>query len=264
MVRCCSSDTHFQGCFHSSSCCFLCLTCAPLLGQAVEGDHVQAAWLGIANEQPLLLLLQWLPDLESRDLQLLVSQWLAGACGGSLACRTVAVEAGLPGTLLEVLAQPERLDRRCADALLGLLQDLGSLSLRPQELKGLLRLLRCEQGSHAYCGRAVRALSAMAAREGAGALQYFDLTPPMAGIMVPVIQRWPGSGFAFHAWLFLSSDGPLPQGVFSASSAPGTPTSPSSPVYPRLGKGLRRKQLYRCGWGQEMRLTLAVSHVPAC
>ncbi|XP_072572045.1 neurobeachin-like protein 2 isoform X2 [Paramormyrops kingsleyae] len=215
-----------------------------LMNMAVEGHHAQAAWLGIANEQPLLLLLQWLPDLESRDLQLLVSQWLAGACGGSLACRTVAVEAGLPGTLLEVLAQPERLDRHCADALLGLLQDLGSLSLRPQELKGLLRLLRCERGPHPYCGRAVRALSAMAAREGAGALQYFDLTPPMAGIMVPVIQRWPGSGFAFHAWLFLSSDGPLPHGEFTATSAPGTPTSPSSPVYPRLGKGLRRKQLY--------------------
>uniref|UniRef100_A0A8C2FYA8 Neurobeachin-like 2 n=1 Tax=Cyprinus carpio TaxID=7962 RepID=A0A8C2FYA8_CYPCA len=177
-----------------------------LMNMAVEGEHSQAMQLGISNEQPLLLLLQWLPDLGSRSLQLLVSQWLAAVCRGTLSCRTVAVEADLVGALLEVLSEPPvRLDRQCADALLGLLQDLGSLSLRPCELKSLLKLLRTEPGEppHPYCGRVVRVLSAMAARgEGVcSALQYFDLMPPMAGIMVPAIQRWPGSAFAFHAWL---------------------------------------------------------------
>uniref|UniRef100_A0A671PMP1 Neurobeachin-like protein 2 n=1 Tax=Sinocyclocheilus anshuiensis TaxID=1608454 RepID=A0A671PMP1_9TELE len=177
-----------------------------LMNMAVEGEHSLAMQLGISNEQPLLLLLQWLPDLGSRSLQLLVSQWLAAVCRGTLSCRTVAVEADLVGALLEVLSEPPvRLDRQCADALLGLLQDLGSLSLRPCELKSLLKLLWTEPGAppHPYCGRVVRVISAMAARGegGCSALQYFDLMPPMAGIMVPAIQRWSGSAFAFHAWL---------------------------------------------------------------
>ncbi|XP_051574482.1 neurobeachin-like protein 2 isoform X2 [Myxocyprinus asiaticus] len=214
-----------------------------LMNMAVEGEHSQAMQLGISNEQPLLLLLQWLPDLGSRSLQLLVSQWLAAICRGTLSCRTVAVEVGMVGALLEVLSEsPERLDRQCADALLGLLQDLGSLSLRPRELKGLLRLLRTEPGAppHPYCGRVVRVLYAMAARGecGRSALQYFDLMPPMAGVMVPAIQRWPGNAFAFHAWLCLNTDFPSPQHHFSESHL----TNPDSAV--RMAKGPRRKQLY--------------------
>uniref|UniRef100_A0A8C1RYC0 Neurobeachin-like protein 2 n=1 Tax=Cyprinus carpio TaxID=7962 RepID=A0A8C1RYC0_CYPCA len=201
-----------------------------LMNMAVEGEHSQAMQLGISNEQTLLLLLQWLPDLGSRSLQLLVSQWLAAVCRGTLSCRTVAVEAGLVGALLEVLSEaPERLDRQCSDALLGLLQDLGSLSLRPCELKSLLKLLRTEPGAppHPYCGRVVRVLSAMAARRegGCSALQYFDLTPPMAGIMVPAIQRWPGSAFAFHAWLYnmvRMAKGPRRKQLYSFFTASGT------------------------------------------
>ncbi|XP_029359422.1 neurobeachin-like protein 2 isoform X2 [Echeneis naucrates] len=221
-----------------------------LMNMAVEGEHAHAHHLGISNDQPLLLLLQWLPDLSGqRDLQLLVAQWLATVCRGSFSCRTVAVEAGMVGALLQVLSQPQSLDRQCADALLGLLQDLGSLCLKPEELKSLLRLLRMDQESgalqgkvHPYCARIIRVFSAMAAREGQdSALQYFDLTPPMAGIMVPTIQRWPGSGFSFHAWLCLNMEFPSCHSEFfnnrrsRANSGTGTHD---------IGKGTRRKQLY--------------------
>ncbi|KAM9352743.1 neurobeachin-like protein 2 [Symphorus nematophorus] len=215
-----------------------------LMNMAVEGEHAHAHHLGISNDQPLLLLLQWLPDLSGqRDLQLLVAQWLAAVCGGSLSCRTVAVEAGMVGALLQVLSQPKNLDRQCADALLGLLQDLGSLCLRPEELKSLLRLLRVDQDNgavvgkvHPYCARIIRVLSAMAAREGQdSALQYFDLTPPMAGIMVPTVQRWPGSGFAFHAWLCLNKE-------FSNNRKPSANSGTGGQH--DMGKGPRRKQLY--------------------
>ncbi|XP_041797544.1 neurobeachin-like protein 2 isoform X1 [Chelmon rostratus] len=215
-----------------------------LMNMAVEGEHSHAHHLGISNDQPLLLLLQWLPDLSGqRDLQLLVAQWLAAVCGGSLSCRTVAVEAGMVGALLQVLSQPQSLDRQCADALLSLLQDLGSLCLRPEELKCLLRLLRVDQDNgtavgkvHPYSTRIIRVLSAMAAREGQdSALQYFDLTPPMAGIMVPTIQRWPGSGFAFHAWLCLNME-------FSNNRKP--PANSGTGAQHDMGKGPRRKQLY--------------------
>ncbi|XP_037393024.1 neurobeachin-like protein 2 isoform X1 [Pygocentrus nattereri] len=219
-----------------------------LMNMAVEDDHSQSPQCGISNVQPLLLLLQWLPELSSRSLQQLVSQWLAAVCRVSLSCRTVAVEAGMVRHLLDVLSEPpERLDRQCVDALLGLLQDLGSLSLRPPELKSLLKLLRTELGAtpHPYTARAIRVLSAMAARgpyrgeRGSSALQYFDLTPPMAGIMVPSIQRWPGSGFAFHAWLCLNTEFPPQQQQHHSESRLSAPESML-----RMTKGPRRKQLY--------------------
>ncbi|KAM4736367.1 neurobeachin-like protein 2 isoform 1-T1 [Anableps anableps] len=222
-----------------------------LMNMAVEGEHAHAHHLGISNDQPLLLLLQWLPDLSGqRDLQLLVAQWLAAVSGGSRSCRTVAVEAGMVGALLQVLSQPQSLDRQCADALLGLLQDLGSLCLRPEELKSLLRLLRMDQDSgvvggriHPYCTRMICVLSAMAAREGRdSALQYFDLTPPMAGIMVPTIQRWPGSGFAFHAWLCLNMDFPPYHSEFFNNNK--HPSNADKGAQYDMGKGPRRKQLY--------------------
>ncbi|KAJ8004840.1 hypothetical protein DPEC_G00140480 [Dallia pectoralis] len=220
-----------------------------LMNMAVEGEHSHAIHLGISNDQPLLLLLQWLPELAPhRELQLLVSQWLAAVCGGSRPCRTVAVEAGLVEVLLGVLSQPEKLDRQCADALLGLLQDLASLCLRPAELKNLLRMLRLPEPvgqsaevatgnkTHPYCACVIRVLSAIAAREGRdSALQYFDLTHPLSGIMVPPVQRWPGNGFAFHAWLCLNTDFPTQR-----------PEQPSGPGLTSrgMGKGPRRKQLY--------------------
>ncbi|KAF7669441.1 hypothetical protein LDENG_00186230 [Lucifuga dentata] len=221
-----------------------------LMNMAVEGEHAQAHHLGISNNQPLLLLLQWLPDMAGqRDLQLLVAQWLAAVCGGSLSCRTVAVEAGMVGALLQILSQPKSLDRQCADALLGLFQDLGSLCLKPEELKSLLRLLRVDQdngagkGMHPYCARIIRVLSAMAARKGQdSALQYFDLSPPMAGIMVPTIQRWPGSGFAFHAWVCLNMEFPSCYSDFSNTRKP--PSNLGTGAQHDIGKGPRRKQLY--------------------
>ncbi|RXN00425.1 Neurobeachin-like protein 2 [Acipenser ruthenus] len=200
--------------------------------KAVEGDHTQVPAVRINNEQPLLLLVQWIPKLTSRDLQVLLSDWLGRACGGTLQDRTTAVQAGLVSALLDVLSDHHCLDRKCADQLIGLLQSLGALSLPPGELKRLLLLLRPESeapgATHPYCDRMVQALSAMAGHEGVdSALQYFDLTPSMAGIMVPAIQRWPGYGFSFHAWLCLNMQ--RPQGL-----APQR----------RLGKGPRRKQLY--------------------
>uniref|UniRef100_A0AAZ3R101 Neurobeachin-like protein 2 n=1 Tax=Oncorhynchus tshawytscha TaxID=74940 RepID=A0AAZ3R101_ONCTS len=211
-----------------------------LMNMAVEGEHAHTHHLGVSNDQPLLLLLQWLPDLApQRDLQLLVAQWLAAVCGGSLACRTVAVEAGLVGAVLHVLSQPQRLDRQCADCLLGMLQDMGSLCLRPAELKSLLRT-----GTHPYCARIIRVLAAMAARVGRNsALQYFDLTHPLAGIMVPTVQRWAGSGFSFHAWLCLNMDFPQYHSEFSTPSTRPSAGAPGAATR-GMGKGPRRKQLY--------------------
>uniref|UniRef100_A0A670ZS51 Neurobeachin-like protein 2 n=1 Tax=Pseudonaja textilis TaxID=8673 RepID=A0A670ZS51_PSETE len=181
-----------------------------LLNMAVEGDHTASPPRLIHNEQPLLILTQWIPELTSRDLQIFLSEWLKKICNASLQSLTTCVRAGMVGCLLDALsAAQQNLDRKCTENLVDLLQALGSLSIRPGELRQLLKLLRTENGAgcHPYTVKVVRALSGMARKERPDrALQYFDLVPSMAGIMVPTIQKWPGVGFAFHAWLCLLAE----------------------------------------------------------
>ncbi|XP_065523059.1 neurobeachin-like protein 2 isoform X4 [Lathamus discolor] len=184
-----------------------------LLNMALEGDHSSFPVRPIRNEQPLLILLAWLPALACRELQVFLSGWLRRLCEASLPSRLTCVKAGMVGCLLAALATEPALPTACSENLLELLRALGSLSIRPGELRQLLRLLRREpgQGPHPYVEPVIRALSGMARVEGPPrALQCFDLTPGMAGIMVPTIQKWPGSAFAFHAWLCLSEEEPEP------------------------------------------------------
>lgn len=181
--------------------------------QAVEGDHSSFPVRPIRNEQPLLILLAWLPALESRDLQVFLSARLRRLCEASLPSRLTCVKAGMVGSLLGALATEPALPGACSQNLLELLRSLGSLSIRPGELRQLLRLLRRQRGRgpHPYVAPVIRALSGMARGEGPPrALQSFDLSPGMAGIMVPTIQKWPGGAFAFHAWLCLSEEEPEP------------------------------------------------------
>uniref|UniRef100_A0A670JUC7 Neurobeachin-like protein 2 n=1 Tax=Podarcis muralis TaxID=64176 RepID=A0A670JUC7_PODMU len=198
-----------------------------LLNMAVEGDHSSSPARLIHNEQPLLILIMWIPELKSRDLQIFLSEWLKKICNASLQSRTTCVKAGMVSCLLDALcATGQELDPKCSENLLYLLQVLGGLSIRPGELRQLLKLLRTEQGKgpHPYTVQVIRALSGMARKDGAErALQYFDLTPSMAGIMVPSIQKWPGSGFAFHAWVCLVEE---------------------AKDFPEEAARLKRKQLY--------------------
>ncbi|XP_071415968.1 neurobeachin-like protein 2 isoform X2 [Pithys albifrons albifrons] len=184
-----------------------------LLNMAVEGDHSSFPVRAIRNEQPLLLLLAWLPALRCRELQLRLAGWLRQLCEASLPNRLTCVKAGMVGCLLAALGTEPALPTACCHNLLELLRALGSLSIRPGELRRLLRLLRRERGRgpHPYVVPVIRALSGMARAEGPPrALRSFDLSPGMAGIMVPTIQKWPGGAFAFHAWLCLSEEEPEP------------------------------------------------------
>ncbi|XP_055486139.1 neurobeachin-like protein 2, partial [Leucoraja erinacea] len=183
-----------------------------LMNMAVE-DESTCEHTVISNEQPLLMLTQWLPELTSRERQILVSEWLKKVCGASLRARMTGVKAGMLPAALASLGHHPQLDRKCGDNLVDLLQSLGSLSIQPAELRQLIKLLRVEEeeeeggGAHPYTARVVRALSAMADSDGSdSALQYFDLTPSMAGIMVPTIHKWPGNSFAFHTWLCLNQE----------------------------------------------------------
>lgn len=202
--------------------------------QAVEGDHGRCPPPPVVNEQPVLLLAQWLPALPTAELRLFLAQRLRRLCDSCPASRRTCVQAGLVGHLLRTLSAGGTLGTHCQEQLLALLQALGRVSLRPSELRCLLRpppaldsgCAGTEARKARHAGAVLRALSGMARRQGpARALHYFDLTPSMAGIMVPPVQRWPGPGFTFHAWLCLHP----------AAAAPGP--APSRPP--------QRKQLYR-------------------
>ncbi|XP_075820546.1 neurobeachin-like protein 2 isoform X1 [Microtus pennsylvanicus] len=204
-----------------------------LLNMAVEGDHSMHPPPPICNEQPVLVLMQWLPALPTAELRLFLAQRLWWLCDSCPASRVTCVQAGLVGYLLETLGTGIALGVRCQEQLLALLQALGRVSLRPLELRRLLRpppgLDSESEGTESqkarHAGAIIRALSGMARHRGpARALRYFDLTPSMAGIMVPPVQRWPGPGFTFHAWLCLHST------ETASTSAPSRP--------------LQRKQLY--------------------
>lgn len=193
--------------------------------QAVEGEHTSVGLLGISNVEPLLLLVQWLPELDSSELQLFTADWLRRLSCLNRQTRATCVNATMVVRVLAVLERHQQLHRACAESLLGLVGSLGSQSLSSRELLGLLRLLRPPESgqAHPYVGPTLRALLAIVRKQGLeSAMQYFDLLPSMAGIVVPTVQRWPGSAFSFLAWLSLDQD----------------QLGPSSKD--------KRKQLYRC------------------
>lgn len=177
--------------------------------QAVEGEHTSVGLLGISNVEPLLLLVQWLPELDSSEQQLFTADWLCRLSCLNRQTRATCVNATMVMRVLAALEHHERLRRACAKSLLGLVGSLGSQSLSARELLALLRLLRPPESSHVhpYVGPALNALLAIVRMQGLeSAMQYFDLSPSMAGIVVPIVQRWPGSAFSFLAWLSLDQD----------------------------------------------------------
>ncbi|XP_051986217.1 neurobeachin-like protein 1 isoform X2 [Xyrauchen texanus] len=180
-----------------------------LMNMAIEGEHSSVGLLGISNVDPLLLLIQWLPELDSAELQIYAADWLRRICGLNRRTRATCVNSYMTLRVLSTLERHDRLHRACAESLVGLLGSLGSQSLSSAELQHLLRLLRQDEPGHAhpYVGPVLRSLLGMVRKQGLeSATQYFDLSPPMAGIAVPTILRWPGSAFSFFAWLSLDQD----------------------------------------------------------
>ncbi|TKC49688.1 hypothetical protein EI555_016858 [Monodon monoceros] len=180
-----------------------------LMNMAVEGDHTSVGILGISNVQPLLLLIQWLPELESHDLQIFISDWLKRICCINRQSRTTCVNANMGIRIIETLNSHSSLHRTCAENLIALHGSLGSQSVSSEEIRQLLRLLRVDESEyiHPYTTLVTRAILTMARKQSLeSALQYFNLSHSMAGISVPSIQKWPGSAFSFSAWFCLDQD----------------------------------------------------------
>ncbi|XP_059583066.1 neurobeachin-like protein 1 isoform X2 [Alligator mississippiensis] len=205
-----------------------------LMNMAVEGDHMSVGLLGISNVQPLLLLIQWLPELESHDLQIFISNWLRRICCINRQSRATCVNANMVTRIIETLNFHSALHCTLAENMIALLGSLGSQSMSSEELLQLIQLLRTDEPKepHPYVIPVMRAILAMARKQGLdSALQYFDLSHSMAGIAVPPIHKWPGSAFSFNVWLCLDQDQAIP-GLSS--------------------KGGKRKQLYSFFTGSGM------------
>ncbi|KAM4626241.1 neurobeachin-like protein 1 [Discoglossus pictus] len=204
-----------------------------LLNMAVEGDHTSVGILGISNVHPLLLLIQWLPEIESHDLQIFISDWLKRICCINKQSRTMCVNANMVIRIIDTLKSHYSLHRNCAENLIGLLGSLGSQSMSSEELFHLVRMLRTDdpKQGHPYVIPVIRALLAIARKQGLdSALQYFNLSHSMAGIAVPTIQKWPGSAFTFFAWfcldqtqsiLGMTSSGPKRKQLYSFFTSSG-------------------------------------------
>ncbi|XP_075385717.1 neurobeachin-like protein 1 isoform X2 [Tenrec ecaudatus] len=213
-----------------------------LMNMAVEGDHTSVGILGISNVQPLLLLIQWLPELESHDLQIFISDWLKRICCINRQSRTTCVNANMGSRIIAALDSHSSLHRACAENLIALHGSLGSQSVSSEEIHRLLRLLRLDESEciHPYTIPVTRAILTMARKQSLeSALQYFNLSHSMAGISVPSIQKWPGSAFSFNAWFCLDQDQLTPS---------------------LANKGGKRKQLYSFFTGSGVGFEAFITH----
>ncbi|XP_067686159.1 neurobeachin-like protein 1 [Haliotis asinina] len=177
-----------------------------VLNLVVEGEFSEKEKQIVHNTQAALMLLQWLPDIQSHDLQVWVSERLKLLCGAGQRNRMNCCNESMISTILMVLDRERQIDHKAVGHLIGLLESLGTHSVTASELKQLTGHLRLdeEEKQRPYCTRFMRAVSTMARREGReGALHFFDIQEPADGISLPGIRKWPGSGYAVHAWLCL-------------------------------------------------------------
>ncbi|KAH3749057.1 hypothetical protein DPMN_183547, partial [Dreissena polymorpha] len=180
-----------------------------VLSLVVEGPYIEAGSHHVANSQCALLLIQWLPDIQSHDLQTWLTELLWRLCGSDHTNKMSCCKAGMIACILTVLVREQQINSAAVGHLIGLLESLGTQSITAMELKQLIGLLKLDPDGKQYphCSRLMHAMSTMARREGKeGALHFFNIQDISDGIRLPGIRKWPGYAFSFHAWLCLSTN----------------------------------------------------------
>ncbi|CAC5375511.1 NEBL1_2 [Mytilus coruscus] len=180
-----------------------------VLNLVVETEFDGTKHLVVHNTQAAIMLLHWLPDIQSHDLQMWLSESLGTLCAKTYnkmnCCRD-----GMISAILQVLERSKQINTKAVGYLIGLLECLGTQSITATELKKLISLLRLdeEENQNPYCSRLMRAMSTMARREGnEGALHFLSLQEHNDCVSLPAgIKKWPGVAFSFHAWLCLDTE----------------------------------------------------------
>ncbi|XP_052080874.1 neurobeachin-like protein 1 isoform X2 [Mytilus californianus] len=180
-----------------------------VLNLVVETEFDGTKHLVVHNTQAAIMLLHWLPDIQSHDLQMWLSESLGTLCAKTYnkmnCCRD-----GMISAIQQVLERSKQINTKAVGYLIGLLECLGTKSITATELKKLISLLRLdeEENQNPYCSRLMRAMSTMARREGnEGALHFLSLQEHNDCVSLPAgIKKWPGVAFSFHAWLCLDTE----------------------------------------------------------
>ncbi|XP_025103761.1 neurobeachin-like protein 1 isoform X2 [Pomacea canaliculata] len=177
-----------------------------LLDLVVEDTYESGNKMQVCNTEAAIMLLRWLPDIQSRELQVWLAEQLASLCCQGHRSRMSCCSSGMISHIIMVLGRQKQIDHKAVGHLISLVESLGALSMPAKELKQLISLFRLdEEGKQMpYTTRLMRAISTMARREGKEmALNFFDLQKPADGISLPAIRKWSGPGFSFHAWICL-------------------------------------------------------------
>ncbi|KAK2169991.1 hypothetical protein LSH36_5g09019 [Paralvinella palmiformis] len=188
--------------------------------QTAGGNQYGSLPYGVVlhNPQAALLLIQWLPDIQSHHLQTWLSDCLRGLCMTSNHNRIQGCTHGMIHAIIGVLQRERQINKQAVGNLMSLLEWLGSQSITSTELTELIQLLKPDPDDKQfrYSSTVMHAMSKMARKDGCeGALHYFDLTHEESGLFLPTIHKWNGTGFTFHAWISLDHDSPA---IISANS----------------------------------------------
>ncbi|CAI9726854.1 1 isoform X1 [Octopus vulgaris] len=180
-----------------------------ILNLVVEDVFDDHKLQNIRNVPAAKLLLHWLPDIQSADLQVWLSKKLQLLCCHGYINLMNCCNEGLIGSILTALKREKQITYRAVYNLIHLLETMATLSISSLELKQLIGLLRIDEEDKMipYCSRLLKAMSTMARRDGRDeSLHFFCIQEPGAGISIPCIKKWPGAGFSFHSWICLDNE----------------------------------------------------------
>ncbi|KAL4217498.1 Neurobeachin-like protein 1 [Mactra antiquata] len=179
-----------------------------VLNLVVESLYEENKQFTVYNTEAAIMLIQWVPDIQSHDYQIWLTEHLRQLCCCDHNNKMNCCNDGMISAILTVLSRVRQINSSAVSHLIGLLESLGTQSITAVELKQLIGLLKLDEegNQNAYCSRIMRAMSSMARREGKeGALHFFNIQDPTDGIHLPGIRKWPGPAFTFHAWLCLNT-----------------------------------------------------------
>lgn len=178
-----------------------------VLNLVVEDEFCEDKNHMIRNVQSAIMLLCWLPDIQSKELQIWLAEHLC-TLSSQKQNKMNCCNEGMISAIIKVLGRQKQIDPKAVALLINLLETLGTHSITAIELKQLMGHLKLdeEENQNPNFSRLMRALCTMARREGKEGAHYFlTLVEENEMVSMPGIRKWPGGAFAFHSWICLSS-----------------------------------------------------------
>lgn len=158
----------------------------------------------IRNGEIAVAIIDWLPNLESHELQSSCIDRLLNICKMDLHSRIICCQVGIVSTILKCFTHHHKLACKTIGLLLKLLEIYLSHSTTYKNLREILLLLRPETDGKqfAYVLPVMHILSSVAKKfSQQGPSYFFDFQDTHNGITINGLRKWPGIGFTFHTCL---------------------------------------------------------------